>query len=108
MLSPGQAVLLRIYTDEDALHGDQSLVDLIVRKARQAGLAGATVLRGRLGFGQASHLHVHRPFGLDDNLPVVIELVDQEPALRAFVGFGDIGLITFEKVEVARYGHPSP
>lgn len=68
------------------------------------------MLRGRLGFGQASHLHAHRPFSLDDNLPVVIELVDLEPALRAFVGeldgFGGIGLITFEKVEVVRYGRP--
>ena len=69
---------------------------------------GATVLRGSLGYGQSARLHAHRPFGLDDNLPVVIEIVDAETPLRAFVEtlseFHDIGLITFEKVEVVRFG----
>ena len=106
-----QPMLLRIYTDEPALFGDESLVSLIVQRARAAGLAGSTVLRGRLGFGQASHLHGHRPFSLSDNLPVVIECVDDEAKLRAFAAqlddFQDIGLITFEKVEVVRYGRPS-
>ena len=111
MQAPSSAVLLRIYTDEDALFGDQALTAVIVRRAREAQLAGATVLRGSLGYGHTSRLHAHRPFGLDDNLPVVIEIVDAEAPLRAFVEtlgeFHDIGLITFEKVEVVRYGNPT-
>ncbi|MBN9319420.1 MAG: DUF190 domain-containing protein [Caulobacterales bacterium] len=108
MQTPGNAVLLRIYTDENALLGDRSLIDVIVRRAQEAKLSGATVLRGLKGFGQAVRLHEHRPFGLNDNLPVVIELVDQDDALRRFVAalddLNDIGLVTFEKVEVLRYG----
>lgn len=108
MKTPTKAVLLRIYTDQDALVGDRSLVEIIVRRARDAHLAGATVLRGRMGFGETARLHAHRPFDLKDNLPVVIEIVDEEPALRAFLpqldDLPDIGLVTFEKVEVVRYG----
>lgn len=114
MQIPGQAVLLRIYTDENALIGAQSLVDVIVRRARDARLAGATVLRGRKGFGESARIHEHRPFDLNDNLPVVIEMVDEEERLRAFLtilhDLPDIGLVTFEKVEVLRYGghHTEP
>jgi len=112
MKAPGSAVLLRIYTDEHALVGDRSLIDVLIRRARDAGLAGATVLRGRKGFGESAHIHAHRPFDLDDNLPVVVEFVDEEPKLRAFVGqladLSDIGLITFEKVDVVRYGGHHP
>jgi PII-like signaling protein len=112
MKTPTQAVLMRIYTDEDALVGDRALVEIIVRRAREAHLAGATVLRGRMGFGHAARLHTHRPFDLRDNLPVVVELVDEEARLRAFLGrlddLAEIGLITFEKVEVVRYRSPSP
>lgn len=108
MEASGSAVLLRIYTDEHALHGDHSLVEDIVRRARSARLAGATVLRAIQGFGQSAHVHQHRPFDLNDNLPVVIELIDEEQRLRDFVSqLGDlreIGLMTMEKVEVLRYG----
>ena len=107
-LSAGQAVLLRIYTDERALIGDRSLLETIMRRAKDARLAGATVLRGRKGFGESARLHGHRPFDLSDNLPVVIEIIDAEAPLKAFVetlgDLPDIGLITFEKVEVLRYG----
>ena len=109
MVAPGSAVLLRIYTDEDALYGAEALAAVIVKRAREAQLAGATVLRGSLGYGHSSRLHAHRPFRLDDNMPVVIDIVDDEAPLRAFVvtlgEFHDIGLITFEKVEVVRYGN---
>lgn len=103
------AALLRIYTDQDALTGDHPLFEDIVRRARTAGLAGATVLQGRMGFGESAVVHEHHAFGLGDNLPVVIELVDEEAKLRDFVvtlePVAGIGLITFEKVQVSRYGH---
>lgn len=112
MQTPGHAVLLRIYTDENALLGDRSLIDVIVRRAQEAHLAGATVLRGLKGFGESMRMHQHRTFSLNENLPVVIEIVDEESNLRAFVDalvdLTDIGLVTFEKVEVLRYGGHHP
>lgn len=111
MEASGSAVLLRIYTDEHALHGDRSLVEDIVRRARAARLAGVTVLRAIKGFGQSAHVHQSRPFAFDDNLPVVIEVVDEEVRLRTFVSqlqdLREIGLVTLEKVDVLRYGHAS-
>lgn len=108
MKAPLNAALLRLYTDEDAMSGDRSLFEEIVKRARGAGLAGATVLRGRMGYGASAHLHQQRPFDLSQNLPVVIELVDEEARLRAFLetltDLHDVGLVTLEKVEVLRYG----
>ncbi|NQE65330.1 MULTISPECIES: DUF190 domain-containing protein [unclassified Caulobacter] len=108
MQIPGQAVLLRIYTDDNASVGDRSLRDVIVQRAREARLAGATVLRGNKGFGESARVHEPRPFEFNDNLPIVIEIVDEEARLRAFLpalaDLKDIGLMTFEKVEVLRYG----
>ena len=102
MQIPGQAVLLRIYTDENALSGAESLISVIVKRARAARLAG------RMGFGESARLHEVRPFDLSDNLPVVVEIVDEEFRLRSFLAtladLTDIGLVTFEKVEVLRYG----
>lgn len=114
MKAPTQAVLLRLYTDEDAMLGDRSLVEVIVHRAREARLAGATALRGLMGFGESARLHAHRLFDLGSNLPVVVEIVDEEGSLRAFLpslnDLRGIGLITFEKVEVLRYGghHTEP
>jgi len=105
------ALLARIYTDEDALWGDEPLFTVIVRRALEAQLAGATVLRGSLGYGHSARLHAHRPLSLDDNMPVVVEIVDAEAPLRAFVEtlgeFHEIGLVTFERVEIARFGNQS-
>jgi len=110
MKAPTEAVLLRIYSDDEAIVGDRALIDVLVERARAAHLAGATVLRGRTGFGQSSRLHGSKPFSLRDNLPVVLEIVDEQAPLEDFVGtlddLNDIGLITFEKVQVVRYGHP--
>lgn len=112
MKAPCTAILLRIYTDEQALFGSGSLIDEILRRAREAKLAGATVLRGQIGFGESVHIHQHRPFDLNQDLPVVVEIVDYEPSLRNFVGrlddLTEIGLVTFEKVEVVRYGGHHP
>jgi hypothetical protein len=97
------AGLLRLYTDEDARHGDRPIAEVIVQRAQVAGLAGATVLRGRLGFG-ASAVHAHRFLGVGDNPPVVVEIVDGEGRLRAFADsladLHSVALITFERVEI--------
>lgn len=97
-------MLLRAYTDEAASCGDELVADMIVQRAHDRGLAGATVLRGRSGFGRGSEIHSHHLFGISDNPPLVIEIVDEEDKLRSFVGqladLRDIGLITLERVEV--------
>ncbi|OYW98170.1 MAG: hypothetical protein B7Z12_20340 [Caulobacter vibrioides] len=104
MKSGHGAGLLRIYTNERAIVGDRALFELVVERAHAAGLAGATVLRGRLGYGRSTQIHTHRLFDLADELPLVIEIIDEEPALRAFTDsisdLDKIGVITLEKVEV--------
>ena len=105
MESLKKPMLLRLYTDEGARHGDQSLVDLVVHRAQREGLAGATALRGRIGFGgRRGSMHEHHAFGIDDNMPMVIEIVDEEARLRAFLpklsDLRNIGLATLERVEL--------
>jgi len=105
----GQCALLRIYTEEARRDGGRALYESVVLKARGAGLAGATVLRGPMGFGQSARIHNANILDLSANLPLVIEIVDAEAKLRDFaasiVGMPDIGLVTLEKVEVLHYGH---
>jgi hypothetical protein len=106
---PQRAALLRIFTDETAKSGEgRPLFEAIVLKARDAKLAGATVLRGVMGFGQSARLHTARIIDLSGNLPLVIEIVDDEAKLRAFLptleALKDTGLVTLEKVEVLHYG----
>jgi PII-like signaling protein len=104
----GQAALMRIYTDETARAGHKALFEAIVLKARDMGLAGATVLRGPMGFGHSHHIHTASILNLSESLPVVIELVDDETKLKAFCNalesFDAIGLVTLEKVQVLHYG----
>jgi PII-like signaling protein len=106
---PRQAARLSIYTEEARRDGTRSLYESIIVKARDAGLAGATVLRGPMGFGESAHIHNANILDLSANLPLVIEIVDAEDKLRAFagglIGLKDIGLVTLEKVEVLHYGH---
>ena len=106
---PSQAALLRIYTEEARRDGARPLYESVVLKAREAGLAGATVLRGPMGFGQSARIHNANILDLSANLPLVIEIVDAEDKLRAFAdslsGLKDIGLVTLERVEVLHYGH---
>jgi hypothetical protein len=105
---PTQAALLRIYTEEARRDGSRPLYESVVLKARDAGLAGATVLRGPMGFGQSARIHNANILDLSANLPLVIEIVDAEDKLRAFAaslsGLKDIGLVTVEQVEVLHYG----
>lgn len=111
MHAPQQAALLRIYTQEGARNGGKPLYESIVVNARAAGLAGATVLRGPLGFGASHQIHSAKILDLSASLPLVIEIVDDEDRLRAFVAtieqMRDIGLVTLEKVEVLHYGKPA-
>ena len=83
---PRQAALLRIYTEEARRDGTRPLYESIVVKARDAGLAGATVLRGPMGFGESARIHNAAILDLSANLPLVIEIVDAEDKLRAFAG----------------------
>jgi PII-like signaling protein len=105
---PSQAALLRIYTDERARSGHKSLFEDIVCRARDQGLAGATVLRGPMGFGHTHRIQNASILNLSGNLPLVIEIVDDEAKLRDFLSgvedMKDIGLVTLEKVEILHHG----
>jgi PII-like signaling protein len=108
MQAPGPAVLLRIYTEEGKLSGRRALHEAIVLRARELGLAGATVLRGPMGYGQSHVIHTAKIIDLATRLPLVIEIVDLEDKVRAFLkeldGMAGIGLVTLAKVEVVHYG----
>ena len=109
---PKQSALLRIYTDEKARAGHKALFEAIVLKARDQAIAGATVLRGPMGYGQSHRIHTASILNLSESLPLVIEIVDDESKLREFINtlesFKDIGLMTLEKVEVVHYGSVEP
>lgn len=94
--------LLRIFTDEAAFFGDRRVYEEIALRARNGGMAGATVLQALFGFGRSPH--THRKHLLEDEQSLVIEIVDEEARLRTFASaLGDIegiGLITLEAVEV--------
>lgn len=106
------AVLLRIFIGEGDRHHHRPLYEAIVTRAREMHLAGATVLRGPMGFGHGAHLHTAKILRLSEDLPVVIEIVDTEDRIRAFVEeiepMVDSGLITLEKATVIRYGKKGP
>ena len=103
-----QAVLLRIFFGEDDKFGRSPLYEAIVMKAREMHLAGATVLRGPMGFGASSRLHTTKILRLSEDLPLVIEIVDSEEKINEFLPVLDnmmsSGLVTIEKVQVLHYG----
>ena len=104
---PHEAVLLRIFIGESDRWLHQPLYEAIVLKAREMHLAGATVLRGPMGFGKASRLHTAKILRLSMDLPLVIEIVDSEEKINAFLPTLDLmmggGLVTLEKVKVLHY-----
>jgi uncharacterized protein len=108
MQIPSQAVLLRIFIGEEDVFQGKPLYEAIVMKAREQHLAGATVLRGPMGFGKSSRLHTSKILRLSEDLPLVIEIVDGEDNINAFLpildGMMSSGLITLEKVQVLQYG----
>ncbi|HEY9159115.1 DUF190 domain-containing protein [Candidatus Binatus sp.] len=108
MQIPRDAVLLRIFIGESERSGGKPLYEAIVLKARELQLGGATVLRGPMGFGKSSHLHSAKILRLSEDLPMVIEIVDSQAKIDAFMPVLDemmgSGLITVEKVQVLQYG----
>src|SRR5215469_13159367 len=104
---PEDAVLLRIFVGESDRYQRQPLFEAIVLKARELQLAGATVLRGPMGFGKSSRLHTAKILRLSMDLPIIIEIVDDGEKIRAFLPVLDPliggGLVTIEKVEVVHY-----
>src|ERR1035441_8541633 len=107
MQIPTEAVLLRIFIGESDRWEHQPLYEAIVLAAREAHLAGATVLRGPMGFGKSSRLHTAKILGLSMDLPLVIEIVDSEENISAFLPVLEQmiggGLVTLEKVKVIHY-----
>src|ERR1700733_15975090 len=108
MQAPQSAILLRIYTEEGKQNDNRPLYEDIVLRARKLGLAGATVLRGPMGYGQSHVIHTAKILDLSAKLPLVIEIVDSADKIQMLVkelnGMRDIGLVTTEKVEVIHYG----
>lgn len=104
-----QAVLLRIFIGESDEYGGRPLHEAMVLKAREMGMAGATVLRGPMGFGRSSRLHTAKILRLSEDLPVVIEMVDTEEKIERLIAATEpmlgSSLVTVEKVSVVRYGH---
>ena len=112
MKIPEDAVLLRILLGENDRFGGKPLYEAIVLKAREVGMAGATVLRGPMGFGRSSRLHTAKLERLSEDLPFIVEIVDSRERVDEFVpmldemfmGSKSSGLVTWETVKVMRYG----
>lgn len=108
MRLPKECVLLRIFLGEKERSGRSPLYEAIVLKAREAGMAGATVLRGPMGFGLSSRIHTAKILDLSEDLPMVIEIVDTQEKIDTFLEVIDPmmtgGLVTLEKATVIQYG----
>ena len=106
---PEDAVLLRIFIGESDRCQHRPLYEAIVLKARELELAGATVLRGPMGFGKSSRMHTAKILRLSMDLPIVIEIVDSEEKINAFLpaleGMMSGGMVTLERVQVIEYLH---
>ncbi|RME21122.1 MAG: DUF190 domain-containing protein [Deltaproteobacteria bacterium] len=111
MKLPFEASLLRVFIGESDKANGRPLYEVIVEEARKRGIAGATVLRGFLGFGANSRIHTSKLLRLSEDLPVVIEIVDAEDKIEAFLPELDRmigeGMVTLEKVRVIAYRHNS-
>jgi uncharacterized protein len=109
----GEGKLLRIFLGESDRHQGRPLYEAIVRKARELGLAGATVWRGIEGYGAASRIHTAKILRLSEDLPILIEIVDSEENIRTALPHFDAmmeaaasgGLITLEKADIIKYTH---
>jgi len=110
MSIPEEGYLLRIFIGESDRSGHKPLYETIVLRAREAGLAGATVLRGVMGFGKHSMVHTAKILRLSEDLPMIVEVVDSLEKIEAFLPLLDElitdGLVTLEKVRVIHYRAP--
>lgn len=109
MKLPEQAVLLRIFIGESDKHKGRPLYEQIVLKARELNLAGATVLRGIMGFGADSRMHSAKLLELSQDMPIAVEIVDTQENIDRLMPFIDEtvteGLVTLEKMRVIKYRH---
>jgi PII-like signaling protein len=109
MQLPSEAELLRIFVGESDKYEGRSLYERIVEEARKRGMAGATVLKGMLGFGAASRIHTAKILRLSEDLPIVIEIVDKPERIAEFLPILDAmigeGLVTLEKIRIITYRH---
>lgn len=109
MKLPSEGVLLRIFIGASDLHKGRPLHERIVEEARARGLAGATVLRGIMGYGAASRVHTAKLLRLSEDLPIVVEIVDAQEKIDDFLPFLDEvvteGLVTMERAHIIRYRH---
>ena len=107
MKIPEQGYLLRVFVGESDKHGHVPLYEAIVSKARETGLAGATVLRGVMGYGRHSVMHTAKILRLSEDLPMIVEIVDSLEKIEAFLPILDTmvpeGLVTLEQVRVIHY-----
>lgn len=107
----GEAKLIRIFLGEDDVLNHKPVYETIVLEARKAGLAGATVFKGIMGFGKDSRIHTSKILRLSEDLPIIIEIVDEEEKVEKFLPvlhaiFEEAkcgGLITIEKAEIIKY-----
>jgi len=106
---PSEAELLRVFIGESDKWRGKPLYEAIVHLARRRGLAGATVLRGVMGFGADSRMHTAKILRLSEDLPIVVEIVDKTENIEAFVreidGMIEEGMVTIETVRVIAYRH---
>jgi uncharacterized protein len=107
MMLPEEGYLLRIFIGESDRHNGKLLYEWIVTKAREEGLAGATVMRGMMGFGAHSRMHTFKIERLSQDLPIIIEIVDTREKLEKFLALVDNeieeGLATLEKAQIHFY-----
>ena len=109
MKLPEEAEILRVFIGESDRHDGRPLYEAIVMEARRLGMAGATVVRGALGFGVHSRIHTSKLLRLSEDMPMIVEIVDGPAKIEAFIPTLDAmvgeGLITIEKVRVVAYRH---
>jgi uncharacterized protein len=107
MMLPSEGYLLRIFIGESDRHEGKLLYEWIVLKAREAGLAGATVMRGMMGFGAHSRLHTFKIERLSQDLPIIVEIVDTREKLERFLTLIDAeieeGMATLEEIQIHFY-----
>ncbi|PJB78408.1 MAG: hypothetical protein CO090_06850 [Acidobacteria bacterium CG_4_9_14_3_um_filter_49_7] len=107
MFLPEEGLLLRIFVGDDDSVDNMALYEAIVMKARELNIAGATVLRGGMGFGASSRIHTSKILRLSEDLPIVIEIVDTEEKINSILPYLDTvidgGMVTLEKVKILKY-----